>query len=85
MDQLTSIKQNLLSKAINKLKVLIILTHSPMTRINSVRMVLIITALKNLEVNQIDVKIKIWVWEWDGLKMMVDIGRGRNRYCANEG
>ena len=31
-------------------------TYSPMTRINSIRMVLAIAALRNLEVHQIDVK-----------------------------
>ena len=31
-------------------------TYSPITRINSIRMVLVIVALKNLEVHQMDVK-----------------------------
>ena len=56
MDQLTSTKLDLQSNAANKLKALIILTHSLVTRINSIRMVLAISALRNLEVHQMDVK-----------------------------
>ena len=39
-------------------------TYSPMTRINSIKMVLAITALRNLEAHQMDVKKSFSKWRF---------------------
>ena len=58
MDQLTSTKQDFFIKGYKQTEGLDYFdTYPPMTRINFIRMVLAIAALRNLEVHQIDVKI----------------------------
>ena len=57
MDPLTSTKPDLLFKVFAKRKELIILTHIlTVTRMSSIRMLIAIAAMRNLEVHQMDVK-----------------------------
>ena len=51
-------------------------TYSPVTRINSIRMVLAITALRNLEIHQMDVKTtflngELYEYAWSNLRVFL--------------
>ena len=56
MEQLTNIKQDLLSKVRQKEGLDYFDTYSPVTRITSIQMLIALAAVYSLEIHQMDVK-----------------------------